>query len=78
MLMLHGSEHAPLSPVARKWAMAQQMCAQMADAITAFLAPRVEEPQPSPIREAFAPARTVRTGKPTFALSLRQEATGNR
>ena len=43
MLMLHGSEHAPLSPVARKWAMAQQMCAQMADAITAFLAPRVEE-----------------------------------
>ena len=30
------------------------------------------------IREAFAPARTVRTGKPTFALSLRQEATGNR
>jgi Protein of unknown function (DUF3102) len=78
MLMLHGSEHAPLSAVARKWAMAQQMSAQMADAITAFLAPRVSEPQPSPIREAFAPARTVRTGKPTFALSLRQEATGNR
>jgi hypothetical protein len=50
----------------------------MADAITAFLAARVSEPQPSPIREAFAPARTVRTGKPTFALSLRQEATGNR
>ena len=41
MLMLHGSEHAPLSPVARKWATAQQMSAQMADAITAFLAPRV-------------------------------------
>ena len=33
---------------------------------------------PARIREAFAPARTVRTGKPTFALSLRQEATGNR
>jgi hypothetical protein len=45
MLMLHGSEHAPLPPVARKWAMAQQMCAQMADAITAFLGPRIEEPQ---------------------------------
>ena len=78
MIALHGFEHAPLPPVARKLAMAQQMCAQMADAITAFLAPRVAEPQPSPIREAFAPARTVRTGKPTFALSLRQEATGNR
>jgi hypothetical protein len=33
---------------------------------------------PARIREAFAPARTVRTSKPTFALSLRQEATGNR
>ena len=43
MLMLHGSEHAPLSPVARKWAMAQQMSAQMADAIAAFLAPRIQE-----------------------------------
>ena len=43
MIELHGFEHAPLPPVARKWAMAQQMCAQMADAITAFLAPRVEE-----------------------------------
>jgi hypothetical protein len=43
MIALHGFEHAPLPPVARKLAMAQQMCAQMADAITAFLAPRVEE-----------------------------------
>ena len=33
---------------------------------------------PARIREAFAPARTVRTGKPTFALSLRQEAPANR
>ena len=45
MIALHGFEHAPLPPVARKWAMAQQMCAQMADAITAFLGPRIEEPQ---------------------------------
>ena len=43
MIALHGFEHAPLPPAARKLAMAQQMCAQMADAITAFLAPRVEE-----------------------------------
>jgi hypothetical protein len=43
MIALHGFEHAPLPPVARKWAMAQQMCAQMADAITTFLAPRVED-----------------------------------
>ena len=48
MIALHGFEHAPLPPVARKWAMAQQMCAQMADAITAFLAPRVQEFRPSP------------------------------
>ena len=41
MIALHGFEHAPLPPAARKWAMAQQMCAQMADAITAFLAPRI-------------------------------------
>ena len=45
MIALHGFEHAPLPPVARKWAMAQQMCAQMADAITAFLGPRIEDPQ---------------------------------
>ena len=34
-----------------KLAMAQQMCAQMADAITAFLAPRVQETRPSPDHE---------------------------
>ena len=28
---------------------------------------------PARIREAFAPARTVRTGKPTFTLSLMEE-----
>ncbi|MFZ1413243.1 MAG: DUF3102 domain-containing protein [Defluviicoccus sp.] len=43
MIMLHGCEHAPLPPVARKWAMAQQMSGQMADAITAFLGPRPVE-----------------------------------
>jgi hypothetical protein len=48
MIALHGFEHAPLPPAARKLAMAQQMCAQMADAITAFLAPRVQEFRPSP------------------------------
>src|SRR5512132_2869972 len=47
MIALHGFEHAPLPPAARKLAMAQQMCAQMADAITAFLAPRVQEPNAS-------------------------------
>ncbi len=44
MITLHGAEHAPLPPVARKWAMAQQMSGQMADAITAFLRPRVDAP----------------------------------
>lgn len=43
MIMLHGCEHAPLPPVARKWAMARQMSKQMADAITAFLGPRLVE-----------------------------------
>jgi hypothetical protein len=47
MIALHGFEHAPLPLAARKWAMTQQMCAQMADAITAFLAPRVQEPNAS-------------------------------
>src|SRR6266540_4248399 len=31
MIALHGFEHAPLAPAARKWAMAEQMCAQLAD-----------------------------------------------
>jgi hypothetical protein len=43
MITLHGCEHAPLPPVARIWAMARQMSGQMADAITAFLAPRVAD-----------------------------------
>jgi len=46
MISLHGFEHAPLPQAARKLAMAQQMCTQMADAIAAFLAPRVSEPRP--------------------------------
>lgn len=29
---------------------------------------------PAPIREAFAPARTVKTGKPSFVLRLRDDA----
>ena len=48
MIALHGFEHAPIPQAARKWAMAQQMSGQMADAITAFLAPRVEGAEPSP------------------------------
>jgi hypothetical protein len=43
MIALHGLEHAPLPSAARKWAMAQQMCAQMAEAIASFLAPRIQE-----------------------------------
>ena len=43
MIALHGFEHAPLPPVARKWATAQQMSGQMAAAITAFLGPRLPE-----------------------------------
>jgi DNA repair exonuclease SbcCD ATPase subunit len=46
MIALHGFEHAPIPQAARRWAMAQQMWAQMADAITAFLAPRVREIRP--------------------------------
>jgi hypothetical protein len=51
MISVHGAEHAPLPPVARKWAMAQQMSAQMAEAITAFLAPRLADAPPSPPRQ---------------------------
>lgn len=43
MIALHGFEHAPLPPVARKWATAQQMSGQMAAAIAAFLGPRLAE-----------------------------------
>ena len=41
MIALHGFEHAPLPPVARQWATAQQMSGQMAAAINAFLGPRL-------------------------------------
>ena len=41
MIALHGFEHAPLPPAARKLAMAQQMCVQMGEAIASFLAPRI-------------------------------------
>jgi hypothetical protein len=51
MISLHGAEHAPLPPVARKWAMAQQMSAQMAEAITAFVGPRLADAPPSPPRQ---------------------------
>ncbi|MBX3516789.1 MAG: DUF3102 domain-containing protein [Rhodospirillales bacterium] len=43
MIALHGFEHPPLPPVARKWAMARQMSGQMAAAIAAFLGPRLAE-----------------------------------
>jgi len=43
MIALHGFEHAPLPPVARKWTTAQQMSGQMAAVITAFLGPRLVE-----------------------------------
>ena len=43
MIALHGVEHAPLPPVARQWAKAQQMSGQLAEAITAFLGPRLVE-----------------------------------
>ena len=48
MIALHGFEHAPVPPAARRWATAQQMSAQMADAIAAFLGPRVAEREPRP------------------------------
>jgi predicted transposase YbfD/YdcC len=35
MIALHGFEHAPIPQAVRRWAMAQQMSGQMADAITA-------------------------------------------
>ena len=43
MIMLHGCEHTPLPPVARKWTTARQMSGQMAAAIAAFLGPRLAE-----------------------------------
>ena len=46
MIALHGFEHAPLPHVARQWAIAQQMSAQMAEAISAFLEPRAGEIRP--------------------------------
>ncbi|MDG4601488.1 MAG: DUF3102 domain-containing protein [Defluviicoccus sp.] len=46
MIMLHGCEHTPLPPVARKWTTARQMSGQMAAAIAAFLGPRLVETAP--------------------------------
>jgi hypothetical protein len=46
MIALHGFEHAPIPQAARRWAMAQQMSAQMAGAIGAFLSPRAQEIRP--------------------------------
>jgi hypothetical protein len=46
MIALHGFEHAPIPQAARRWALAQQMSAQMAEAIGAFLAPRAREIRP--------------------------------
>ena len=42
MIALHGFEHAPIPQAARQWAASQQMSAQMAEAIAAFLVLRVE------------------------------------
>ena len=44
MIALHGFEHAPVPPAARRWATAQQMSAQMADAIARLLRPAVDAP----------------------------------
>jgi hypothetical protein len=44
MIALHGFEHAPIPQAARRWATARQMSGQMADAITAFLGPRLDAP----------------------------------
>ena len=46
MIALHGFEYAPIPQAARQWAMAQQMSAQMAEAISALLAPRVRGARP--------------------------------
>ena len=69
MISLHGAEHAPLPPVARKWAMAQQMSAQMAEAIAAFLGPRLADAPPSPPRHQAH----ERTGQPADGESPAQQ-----
>jgi hypothetical protein len=46
MIALHGFEHAPIPQAARRWALAQQMSTQMAEAIGAFLEPRAWEIRP--------------------------------
>jgi hypothetical protein len=55
MIALHGFEYAPIDPAARKWAMAQQMSAQMAAAIGAFLSPRAGRSGREPLRAAQHP-----------------------
>jgi hypothetical protein len=46
MIALHGFEYAPIPQAARRWALAQQMSAQMAEAISAFVAPPAGEIRP--------------------------------
>jgi hypothetical protein len=46
MIALHGFEYAPIPQAPRRWATAQQMSAQMAEAISAFVAPRAGEIRP--------------------------------
>jgi hypothetical protein len=46
MIALHGFEHAPILQAARRWVMAQQMSAQMAEAISALRSPRAQEIRP--------------------------------
>lgn len=63
MIALHGFEHAPIPQAARRWARAQQMSAQMAEAISAFVAPRVDADRHADPLSANHP-RTDATGQP--------------
>jgi hypothetical protein len=63
MIALHGFEHAPIPQAARRWTLAQQMSAQMAEAIAAFLAPRVDADLHADPLSANHP-RTDATGQP--------------
>jgi hypothetical protein len=63
MIALHGFEHAPLPHVARKWVVAQQMSAQMAEAISAFVTPRVDADRHADPLSGNHP-RTDATGQP--------------
>ena len=62
MIALHGFEHAPVPPAARRWATAQQMSAQMADAIAAFLALPHENSHSNSKGEPHAITDTNRAG----------------